>query len=144
MLADYLGDELGAGDRETFEAHLAVCENCRVEVEALQAALNALRELGPAPAVAPSPAAGHLPIVRLGLRRLVLRPLAYAATLLIGVGLGWMARPSLEAQVPHRPPMAEPRAALVPIEQQIRADSLPPVVRNAIALSTAFSRPVGE
>ena len=30
FLADYISDELPSGSRETFEAHLDLCTNCRV------------------------------------------------------------------------------------------------------------------
>jgi anti-sigma factor RsiW len=36
QLIGYLYDELGAGERQTVEAHLALCEECRVEVAGLQ------------------------------------------------------------------------------------------------------------
>ena len=141
MLADYLGDELDAADREAFEQHLAGCHNCRAEAESLQAAVRALRQLPPPPsAAAPQPPpAVQTAVLRLQHHRL--RPLAYAATLLIGVGIGWFARPVPPAHTPAPGPVSEPPLAVASSEQQVLTGKLSPFVRNAIALSTAFSRP---
>lgn len=141
MLADYLGNELDTADCEAFEQHLAGCHNCRAEAESLQAAVRALRQLTPPPSAAtlqPPPAVGT-PVLRL--QRYLFRPLAYAATLLIGVGIGWSARPAPPAHVPAPELASRPPAATASIEEQVVTGKLSPFVRNAIALSTAFSRP---
>ena len=80
QLADYLGGELEASAVEAVDAHLAACETCRREVASLGHTLDALNRLD-APVVATSTRARS----RIG----KLQPFAYAATLLIGLGVGW-------------------------------------------------------
>ena len=141
MLADYLGDELTPTERQAFDSHLSACEHCRSEVDSLQAAVRALRQLDPPPTPLAAPQQA-IPGPRASRwRGGGFQPLAYAAMLLIGVGIGWIARPT-----PENPPDGgtagpEPSAVVDTIEQQFRPNRLNPLVRNAIALSTAFSRP---
>jgi hypothetical protein len=105
-------------------------------VESLQAAVRALRELGPAPATPVSSTPRQpKPTVRFDPMRYVLRPLAYAAILLIGIGIGWFVKPAPESIGPKV--VAEPPAQADPIETRLKSDRF---VRNAIALSTAFSQ----
>lgn len=148
MLADYLGDELNVPDRETFEQHLADCDPCRQEVESLAGAVQALRSLAPpgeaevtgtgttesAPRLA---APGRTASRPLGA---FLRPLAYAAVLAIGVGIGWTAKPAPPAVDPPEQPARQSPASRS-IEERIRSGDLNPYARNALALSTAFNRP---
>ena len=85
LLADYLGGGLDPPRREACEAHLKECPACRGEVASLTDTLNVLRRLE-APSAAPR---------RSRWRRIALfHPLGYAATLLIGLGLGWSLKPA--------------------------------------------------
>jgi anti-sigma factor RsiW len=52
LLSDYLEGELEAADRVAVEAHLSGCEECRRDLESLQATLQALSRLA---AAEPSP-----------------------------------------------------------------------------------------
>ncbi|HUU85997.1 MAG TPA: zf-HC2 domain-containing protein [Phycisphaerae bacterium] len=144
MLADYLGHELDPADREAFDDHVTVCDKCRAEADSLQVALGALRQLGPPPAqpATTEPLAAPTPLPRSRLR--ILRPLAYAATLLIGVGIGWAARTAPPA--PTVAPTLGPKSPVVApaIDEQVRPDKLSPFVRNAYALSRAFSQPTRQ
>lgn len=85
LLADYLGEELDASDRKAIEAHLTACDFCRREVSALGETVRAMNRLD-----AP-PLEQHSPVVRFRL----LQPLAYAAILLIGIGVGWQLKPGV-------------------------------------------------
>jgi anti-sigma factor RsiW len=136
MLADYLGNELSPNDRRTFEEHLAKSPADRAEVESLQRTLDDLRELPPPPSgYAPSPRPSTPRIIRC-----LYRPLAYAALLLIGIGIGWLAKPapSTEQQ------MTEPtQPSKTPYPQRgWPTESTPSrLVLNAKSFSTAFSQP---
>ena len=144
MLADYLGEELATADRRTLEDHLAECERCAAQVESLQAAIRALRQLGPPPAhaVPHPPPAARTPVLRL--QRYLFRPFAYAAMLMIGVGIGWSARPAPPAPTLAPTPGAKSPLVAPAIEEQVRPDNLSPFVRNAYALSRAFSQPTRQ
>ena len=83
QMADYLGDELDAVARSAFGDHVATCEACRQEVGAFEDTVGALKKLK----VADAPA--FSPVRRVGPQRW----LAYAAVLLIGVGVGWLIKP---------------------------------------------------
>lgn len=49
LMADALGGELSPTDRPLFEAHLAECEDCRLEYESASKTVSTMRELpGPA------------------------------------------------------------------------------------------------
>lgn len=43
FLADYIADELPSASRETFEAHLDLCSNCRVFLDQYQQTIVAER-----------------------------------------------------------------------------------------------------
>ena len=51
-LSEYLDDELEAGERRDMEAHLAVCEQCRADLEALRAVTARARALPDVPPAA--------------------------------------------------------------------------------------------
>ena len=143
MLADYLGDELTPEDRRAFEEHLAASDADRAEAESLQAALSSLRQLPPPPAaIAPgtaSPGAGHRPRPP-AVVRYVYRPLAYAAMLVIGVGIGWLAKPAGVAEVPGAGP--QPPVEAIIGTPRLHFDKVPSrFARNALALSMAFTQP---
>jgi len=80
QLAEYLGGELEASVVEAIDAHLAGCGECRREVGSLHETLDALHRLDSRPAAA---------MGRGRRRQPAFQPLAYAATLLIGLGVGW-------------------------------------------------------
>ncbi len=95
MLADYLGDELGASNRARFEAHLTSCAHCSAEVKDLQRTQVALQGL---PGVSPANAAQRTSALEVRRRagwteRIVFAGLRYAAILIIGAGLGWQLKP---------------------------------------------------
>ncbi|MCP4251630.1 MAG: hypothetical protein GY778_31720 [bacterium] len=142
LLPDYLGDEIDPADRQQFDEHLAACPACREEAESLGAALQTLRQLPP-PAVAADVVADP------GRRQLIYpmrarwyRPLAYAAMLVIGVGIGWFVRPNpapapdLRAVPSITTPAPAPRG-----ERQWPENRF---FRNAVALSSAFTRYASE
>ena len=143
MLADYLGDELSSADRRAFEAHLASSDADRAEVESLQAALDNLRQLPPPPASGasahPLPQAAH-PKQSRAVVRYLYRPLAYAAMLVIGVGIGWLAKPAGVAEVPGAGP--QPPVEAIIGTPRLHFDKVPSrFARNALALSMAFTQP---
>jgi len=143
MLADYLGDELNSSCRVTFESHLATCPQCRREVELLQTTLRCLEQLaGPPATMADSSDTSRSGRQRRipALRRYALRPLAYAATLAIGVGIGWFGKPlPSDAGKAFEPPSQKTGYRFV---SGIPKGQVPnQFVRNAVALSTAFSQP---
>ncbi len=86
-LADYIGCELDPQQRLAFDAHLQQCETCRAETQSLEETIATLHRLETplAPTAGTSP-----PPLRLG----ALQPLAYAAVLFIGLGIGWWIKPS--------------------------------------------------
>ena len=143
MLADYLGDELDSSFRNAFDSHLAICQQCRSEVESLQRTVQSLKQL---PVLAApnswdaslSRSKTHIPFPR----RYVMRLLTYAAMLVFGVGIGWFGNPIL----------SNPHKAFVPflykaennISGNLKCQSPDQFVRNAITLSTAFSQPLGD
>lgn len=134
QLADYLGGELEASAVEAFDSHLAVCETCRREVVSLGDTLNALNQLEPPP-----------PGVSIHTRRRIgkLQPLAYAATLLIGLGIGWWIRP-VDARTPSivtRPVSTEPEspAGGTPSADRDWADAVLAAYTGR-AVSTTFAR----
>ena len=138
MLADYLGDELSPEDRRSFEEHLARSDADRAEVESLRAVLNSLRQLPPPPMLysgGPASAPQSVRPTHTRLVRYVVRPLSYAAILLIGIGVGWFAKPtSTTTPVQH-----EPTTTVVLGSHRTRAPSL--FIRNVAALSSAFTQP---
>ncbi len=94
-LADYLGAELSAADRERFEQHLQSCERCRAEVGGLASVADGLRDL---PSVSMEHAARRTRDLEVRRRRaqpgrMVLAGLRYAAILLLGAGIGWQIKP---------------------------------------------------
>ncbi len=91
QLADYLGGELEASAVEIFDAHLSTCDPCRREVASLYETIDALNHLDAPPAGAS---------IRTRWRIGKFQPLAYAATLLIGLGVGWWIRPVVVRQLP--------------------------------------------
>jgi predicted anti-sigma-YlaC factor YlaD len=142
-LPDYLGNELDPSVRVAFEGHLSICPQCRREAESLQSAVRCLEQLV-GPAAAMSNGSGTSPRERKGrmpfLRRYALRPLTYAATLAVGVGIGWFgkAKPSEVDKVFDPPSAATGQAIVSRIPKGPLSDQ---VFRNAVALSTALSRP---
>ena len=141
LLADYLGDELGPEDRRAFEEHLATSDTDRVEVESLLETLRCLRELPPPAATPPS----SPPIEWVGppvIVRYLYRPLAYAAVLLIGIGIGWFARPEPRTEAPIVAPSSPAKVTYA--SQRWPLGKAPSrLVLNARALSTAFTQPTG-
>ena len=140
LLADYLGNELHADQRLAVESHLADCPTCRAEVASLSDTLAVLARLE-AP-VATAPAAQR------SLRRF--QPLAYAATLLIGLGLGWWIKLTERSrdigQVSESPVMlASTQAGLHPAWIEAAFDPGPagtnekPFARNALRFARAFT-----
>jgi len=95
LMADALGDELGAADASAFEKHIAQCKNCRAEYESLKRSLEMFRALpGPTPVkverlgdrlvISPE---SRPPSARL--HRLALVTLRYAAAILIAFVAGY-------------------------------------------------------
>ena len=92
-LADYIGEELDAGERAAVDAHLAQCSKCRAEVHALGDTIEALRAL---PGVSMEDArlqTANLIVIRRPspLRRMMFTSLKAAAMIGFGVILGWAA-----------------------------------------------------
>jgi anti-sigma factor RsiW len=145
ILADYLGDELNSSCRVAFESHLAICPQCRREAESLQTTMRCLEQL----AVPPVTMADSSDTLLSGrkrriavLRRYVLRPLAYAATLAIGVGIGWFGKTLLsDSGKVFEPPL--PKTGYYFFSEIPKGQVPNQLVRNAVALSAAFSQPFG-
>ncbi|MCH7813088.1 MAG: zf-HC2 domain-containing protein [Planctomycetes bacterium] len=138
LLTDYLGDEIDPADRKLFDEHLAACPACRTEAETLADALQSLRQLPPPAAAAGLAASGdrQRPIYPSWARWY--RPLAYAAMLLIGIGIGWFVRPD-PAPAPNLP-TAPDRTMPAPASRAEHRWPENRFFRNAVALSSAFSR----
>lgn len=94
LLADYLGDELNTPQRTALDAHVRSCPACGNEVATLRESLAMVRSLDVGVTVlSPTkPERRQTTVIRLW-RRGLARGLAYAATLLVGFGVGWSARP---------------------------------------------------
>ena len=99
LLAGYLDNELSADEKQQVDAHLAVCRECRRDLEALKAAQRSLRQAltSKASGVAPPPQAwsrlqpeleAPRPSLLFLFRRRKWRLVATIIVLLIGVTLG--------------------------------------------------------
>jgi anti-sigma factor RsiW len=146
VLADYLGDELDRSGRVAFESHLAICPQCRREAESLQSTLRRLEQLPGPLAMMPDGSGTSLPTWkrRTSLRRRsVARILTYAATLAIGVGIGWFGRskPSSAGQAFRGGLPETGRDIVSTVGKGQVAD---PFLRNAVALSAALSQPLRD
>ena len=75
--------------------------------------------------------------------RYAYRPLAYAGMLVIGVGIGWLAKP---AGVGEHVVVEAPAVETVLIRSSGLPDAKAPrrLVRNVLALSSAFTHPTDE
>lgn len=141
-LADYLGQELNPNARAEFETYLSAHPDAQEEVESLRAVLKGLEQLAPAPLATqvgmaqdsehPGPKTGGWLKLR--------RALAYAAVLIAGVAIGWVARP-LPIPSPTLPG-AETIERVIQPSQRV-PHFLPPnrFARNCLALTLAFSQP---
>ncbi len=114
-LADYLGAEMSATDRERFEHHLQSCEHCRAEIGGLAGVADGLRDL---PSVSMEQAARRTSDLevrtrRAGPARMLMAGLRYAAILLLGAGIGWQVKP--------------------PADESTGPGASPPVVRTVAA-----------
>ena len=141
MLADYLGDELNSSGRVTFESHLETCPQCRREFESLQTTLRCLEQLTGPPVTMADALSGRRSRVP-ALRRYALRALAYAATLAIGVGIGWFAKPAL-SDSGKAIDLTLPKTGHSFVAGIQKGQVPNQFVSNAVALSTAFSQPFG-
>ncbi len=141
-LADYLGDELEASRRSALETHLESCDACRQEVSELKNTVQMLERLK-----APSRDVLSPMSRRIG----ILQPLAYAAVLIIGIGIGWLARP---AEVRETRPSVSP-ATFVTVAGGLRIHpewveaavgstsdkgAAPPFARNLATFARALSQ----
>lgn len=137
QLADYLGNELDAPQRESCDEHLASCGDCRREVAALTDTIQKLDRL-------------EAPPVRIGDTRPNplgrLQPLAYAAVLMIGLCLGWWVKPMQQApfdasggsnQVQQRP--SGIHDAWIDAAMASSGGDAKPFARNALRLARAFA-----
>ncbi len=112
LLADYLGDELEATQRNQFESHLSTCAPCRAEVAGLRQVKS---ELTDAPDISIEQADQRSRCLEIRRRRAwptrtVFAGLRYAAMLAFGLGLGWQMKPAAE------PPLArDPRTTIPPV-----------------------------
>ncbi len=136
MLADYLGDELDASDRARFEAHLASCAHCSVEVKDLQRTQTALQDL---PGVSPADAARRTSALEIRRRagwteRILLAGLRYAAILIIGAGVGWQLKPVPAQRVGNG---REPQR--IPVRLASRADVHPAWLEAAASANRLYS-----
>src|SRR5713226_1960435 len=92
LLHAYLDGELPASEAERLQAHIAECAECRARLEEERALIRRAGELF---ALA-EPPARDVPPFRAGDRRPPVRvwwqvrfPLAWAATVVLAVGMGW-------------------------------------------------------
>ena len=136
MLADYLGDELDASDRTLFEAHLASCAHCSVEVKDLQRTQTAWPDL---PGVSSADAAQATRTLEIRRRagwteRILLASLRYAAILIIGAGVGWQLKPVPAERVGNG---REPQR--IPARQASRVDVHPAWLEAAVSANRLYS-----
>ena len=90
-LADYVGCELDPRQRLAFESHLEQCAACSVEVSSLQETVVTLERLEAPPVPAASSRIGRF------------QPFAYAAMLIIGLGIGWSVKPAAPSPIVQPP-----------------------------------------
>lgn len=127
QMADYLGDELDADARAAFGDHVATCEACREEIGALEETVSALEKLK----VVNAPA--FLPARRVGAQRW----LAYAAVLLIGVGVGWLIKPG---EVRNRRPGMHPAWVSAAMGSATGEPAKPSFARNLTTFARALAQ----
>lgn len=136
----------GAADAQRIEAHLAVCENCRNRLAQAQALAGRAREIlaFASPTVAPMPSFAELSDRSVQPARERKRmPLAWAATVILAVGLGWFGRGELQqqqteiasddARVGDTAPLPTPAAPAVTKQTGPRTDSRPGPPTDAVA-----------
>lgn len=144
-LADYLGHELNPHARADFETYLKAHPDAQEEVESLRAVLKGLDRLTPPPLATHEKVARDYerPRPRTGVLLKLRRALAYAAVLVAGVAIGWMARP-----LPEPSATSDGGGAIERIIRPGRRvpDFLPQnrFARNCLALSLAFSQPIAS
>jgi hypothetical protein len=103
MLADYLGGELGEGDRSRCDDHVALCGSCGDEAASLAETVAAMEGLAPA-------AEGSLG--RMDALARFRSALAIAGILIVGVCLGWVMKPEPDV-FPERGGVDPARVVLV-------------------------------
>ncbi len=90
LLADALGDELSNSDRRDFDAHLEICDACRLEYQSLMKTLNITRDrLSGTDAMTESP--DRRPTIRIR-RTSGWALVRYAAAIVIAFGAGYAMR----------------------------------------------------
>ena len=136
LLIAYADDALDAADRQVVDEHLAECAECRARVEEERALARRAGAVlsAVAPAVHPVPPFDEVLRRRnrsSGARRRAWMPLAWAASLVVAIGAGWMANelllsPAMQQPVQRAaatdaataPAAAEPQAAESQAETQ--------------------------
>jgi hypothetical protein len=143
LLIGYVYDELSPGERATFEAHLAACDECREEIGGLRQARQHLSSWSPPePALAFHIIRGPVPVARRPLAFVPQWALAAAATILllagaaaiahveirydangVAVRTGWSSTGAPEAQPQGRPPVEPVQAAAADTaSEQLKAE----------------------
>ncbi len=112
LLADYLGGELGDGDRRRIDEHLSGCDRCREEVDSLRGPLADLAALPEVDLAEAARRTSGLEVRRRGTGARVI--LAVAATLLLGIVLGRLLAPAPTAQTTQAPPPPPQSSGLHP------------------------------
>lgn len=113
MLADYLGQELGAADRRRVDGHLTGCARCRNEVDSLRGPLQELASLPEIDLAEAARRTSGLEDRRRGHRARTI-VLATAAALLLGLFLGRLLAPAPPAQSTVQEPPPPKAAGLHP------------------------------
>jgi hypothetical protein len=133
----YLDGELTPVESERLDAHLAACQACRARLEEERALIERASKLL-SRAVPPTPERAAPPLHQLRRPRVGWRlrmPLAWAATVLMAVGIGWLLRGPTTAL---RVGASDSRLDSAPIAQP--AAEAPAIALNTRPMSTAGGR----
>lgn len=134
----YLDGELTPVESERLDAHLAACQACRARLEEERALIERASKLL-SRAVPPTPERAAPPLHQLRRPRVAWRlrmPLAWAATVLMAVWIGWLLRGPTTAL---RLGASDSRLDSAPIAQP--AAEAPAIALNTRPMSTASGRP---
>ncbi|MEE9293624.1 MAG: zf-HC2 domain-containing protein [Phycisphaerae bacterium] len=140
QIADYLDGELDPLRAKAFDAHLQGCKTCRQEVQSLSETLNVLKTLEVPPLTTP---------LSSGRRGGRYQLLAYAAVLLMGLGLGWSIKPppmpghspvvpSAPVELYHHPPGVHRAWVNAALASSVDQPDVTPFARNTVRLVRAL------
>ncbi len=127
LMADYLGDELTAEQREALIMHLAACTVCEAEVRTLQRTIEQMKQLETVSMTNAMAHTRNLAIVRRRplVQRMFLASLKAAAVLAFGVLVGRYTTPSAAPAPPSSIPVPAPVSASIAPQQPEEHDDMP-------------------